>query len=51
MRECLLRTILGWKDRQRILNFIELWGKKHGQASAEKLRADLNAAKVRPRLG
>lgn len=45
MRQCLVREILGWRDRERILRFIELWRRKHGNESAEKLRADLNAAK------
>jgi len=46
MRQCLIRTILGWRNRERILAFIELWRKKHGNESAEKLRADLNRSKL-----
>lgn len=50
LRACLIRTILGWGDRKRILDFIDLWRTKHGHASAEQLRAELNAAKEKSKV-
>ena len=46
MRACLIRTILGWRNRARIVEFIELWRRHHGSESAEQLRADLNRARL-----